>query len=366
MWVQGSRLNYATTGSIDHLDNSRLNGKGQHIGTPDTTMDCEVLVVGGGSGGCCALHHLRKQGFSRTLWRPDLQWRACGIGTDVLDISKDVNYNTVVVGTDYDTKTVSCLVRTDTGRSITLRFLILAAGSSIKRYEHQCPGKESLRGTMEITKQPCVELTVCRSLKAIYRQSFKAARESVPKSLSDYNPKLTAETTAEERDVWWEELWQQGGFNFQGELLDMTFRLRHNVKVVDVKKTRILKWTTRDIMTDDGREREHDIIVLATGYDSMTGALTGIGWKEGVWTHLGPMTRGCPNMFMLYGPQAPTALTNGPPFIEQEVEVTADFLTKLRKERVRSIEPRQSAKDHWKTIAMAAHEATLFRKCDSS
>ncbi|KZL87219.1 cyclopentanone -monooxygenase [Colletotrichum incanum] len=71
-------------------------------------------------------------------------------------------------------------------------------------------------------------------------------------------------------------------------------------------------------------------------------------------------------MFMLYGPQAPTALTNGPPFIEQEVEVTADFLTKLRKERVRSIEPRQSAKDHWKTIAMAAHEATLFRKCDSS
>ncbi|KZL87220.1 cyclopentanone -monooxygenase [Colletotrichum incanum] len=246
MWVQGSRLNYATTGSIDHLDNSRLNGKGQHIGTPDTTMDCEVLVVGGGSGGCCALHHLRKQGFSRTLWRPDLQWRACGIGTDVLahdspsgkhgktgrgrsdfldtrsfnvlDISKDVNYNTVVVGTDYDTKTVSCLVRTDTGRSITLRFLILAAGSSIKRYEHQCPGKESLRGTMTepgLKQTGYYHRSLGDGLKAIYRQSFKAARESVPKSLSDYNPKLTAETTAEERDVWWEELWQQGGFNFQ-------------------------------------------------------------------------------------------------------------------------------------------------------
>ncbi|GKT87664.1 cyclopentanone 1,2-monooxygenase [Colletotrichum tofieldiae] len=270
-----------------------------------------------------------------------------------------------------------------------------------------------------------------RSLKSIYGQLFKAARESVPGIPSDYNPKSTPETTAEERDAWWDELWQRGGFNFQsGQYTDFLLdaeanrliydfwakktraRIRNpakrailvpneqpyplstkrssleqdyyecldrdNVEVVDVKKIGICEWTTRGILTEDGSEREHDIVVLATGYDSITGALTSMGlrgkdgvdlkerWKQGVWTYLGLMARGCPNMFMVYGPQAPTALTNGPPFIEEQVEVIAEFLTKLRKERVKYIEPRQSAEEHWKAIVLAAHEATLFSKRDSS
>lgn len=47
----------------------------------------------------------------------------------------------------------------------------------------------------------------------------------------------------------------------------------------------------------------------------MTGSLTGKGlrgkdgvdmkqrWKDGVWTHLGRLVDGCPNMSMTYGPQ---------------------------------------------------------------
>ncbi|GKT56418.1 cyclopentanone 1,2-monooxygenase [Colletotrichum tofieldiae] len=515
-------------GSIDYLDNGRLNGKGLHAGASDTNMDYEVLIIGGGFGGCYALHHLRKQGFSahiveagstiggvwhwnrypgarvdseapyyqlslREVWK-DWTWTQRFPGHEelkryfrhidkVLNISKDVSYNSVVVGADFDTKTASWVVKTDTGRYITSRFLVPATGSSIKRYEPRFPRKESFRGTVvhsgawpesgidfrnkkvaiigagatgvqcvqEIAKQPGVELTVYvrninialpmqqraiseleqRSLKSIYGQLFKAARESVPGIPSDYNPKSTPETTAEERDAWWDELWQRGGFNFQsGQYTDFLLdaeanrliydfwakktraRIRNpakrailvpneqpyplstkrssleqdyyecldrdNVEVVDVKKIGICEWTTRGILTEDGSEREHDIVVLATGYDSITGALTSMGlrgkdgvdlkerWKQGVWTYLGLMARGCPNMFMVYGPQAPTALTNGPPFIEEQVEVIAEFLTKLRKERVKYIEPRQSAEEHWKAIVLAAHEATLFSKCDSS
>ncbi|KAK1988413.1 cyclopentanone 1,2-monooxygenase [Colletotrichum cereale] len=498
-------------GSIDYLDyfdSGRLSGKGLHNGAPGKNMDYDVVIVGGGFGGCYALHLLRKQGFSahiveagsaiggvwhwnsypgarvdseapyyqlsvREVWK-DWTWTERFPGHEelksyfrhidkVLDISKDVSYNTAVVGADFDTDTSRWIVKTDTGRSITSRFLISATGSSYKRYEPSFTGKESFRGTVvhsaawpqsgvdfrkkrvaiigagatgvqcvqEIAKQPGVELTVYRALKAIYGQLFKAARENVQGIPCDYNPKSTSETTAEERDAWWEEIWQRGGFNFlAGQYTDFLLdeesnrliydfwakktrsRIRNpqkrailvpdeppypfstkrnsleqdyyecldqdNVEVVDVKSSGIREWTPRGIVTEDGREREHDIIVLATGYDSMTGALTNMGlrgkdgvdlkerWKDGVWTYLGLMSRGCPNLFFVYGPQAPTALTNGPPFIEQQVEIIVDFMTKLRKEKVRSVEPRQSAVEHWKTIVLANHEATLFSKCDSS
>ncbi|GKT44500.1 baeyer-Villiger monooxygenase [Colletotrichum spaethianum] len=518
-------------GSIDHLDNGRLNGKGLSNGASDTNMDFEVLIIGGGFSGCYALHHLRKQGFSahiveagsalggvwhwnsypgarvdseapyyqlsvREAWK-DWTWTERFPGHEelksyfrhidkALDISKDVSYNTVVVGADFDTETARWIVKTNTGRTITSRFLIPATGSSMKRYEPHFPGKESFRGTVvhsaawpksgidfrnkrvaiigagatgvqcvqEIAKQPGVELTVYvrniniavpmqqramseleqRTLKAIYGHLFTAAREINPGIPYDYNPKSTAETTPEEREALWEELWQRGGFNFQtGQYTDFLLdeesnhliydfwakktraRIRNpekrailvpdkqpfpistkrssleqdyyecldqdNVEIVDVKKTRIRDWTARGIMTENGREREHDIIVLATGYDSMTGALTSMGlrgkdgvdlkerWKDGVWTYLGLMARGCPNMFMIYGPQvftrslqktgvASTALTNAPPFIEQQIEIIADFLAKLRKEK--------SAEEHWKKTILAIHEATLFRICDSS
>lgn len=88
-----------------------------------------------------------------------------------------------------------------------------------------------------------------------------------------------------------------------------------NVEVVSLGSTPITEFTDKGIRTEDGKEREFDIIVLATGYDSMTGSLTSMGltgkdginmkdrWKNGVWTHLGMLANGCPNMFMIYGPQ---------------------------------------------------------------
>lgn len=54
---------------------------------------------------------------------------------------------------------------------------------------------------------------------------------------------------------------------------------------------------------------------MATGFDVMTGSLVNMNirgrdgltfrerWRHGVFTHLGLFSSGCPDMFMIYGPQ---------------------------------------------------------------
>lgn len=90
---------------------------------------------------------------------------------------------------------------------------------------------------------------------------------------------------------------------------------RNNINIVDLKRIAILEFTEKGITCKDGVEREFDIIVLATGFDAMTGSLTNMNiqgrdgftfkerWKDGVFTYLGLCSSGCPNLFMIYGPQ---------------------------------------------------------------
>lgn len=90
-----------------------------------------------------------------------------------------------------------------------------------------------------------------------------------------------------------------------------------NVHLVDIKATPIQEITEKGIKTVD-KEWEFDYIILATGYDAMTGSIMKIDirgpsgeslpekWKEGTCTYLGMSINGFPNMFFTYGPQAPT------------------------------------------------------------
>lgn len=108
---------------------------------------------------------------------------------------------------------------------------------------------------------------------------------------------------------------------------------RDNVKLISVRENPITlitpegaqtagKWQStwntiglRLMFLVDGSLYKVDCIILATGYDSVTGSYTGMGlkdtngtdlkekWKDGVRTHLGLMVPGLPNMFMVYGPQ---------------------------------------------------------------
>lgn len=101
-----------------------------------------------------------------------------------------------------------------------------------------------------------------------------------------------------------------------------------NVDIVDINKHPIESFTEAGLrLGGEEQEREYDYVVCATGFDAFTGSLTNMGlkskdgvdikdvWSEGVRTYLGMMVAGFPNAFMVYSPQAPTALSNGPTII---------------------------------------------------
>ena len=84
---------------------------------------------------------------------------------------------------------------------------------------------------------------------------------------------------------------------------------RDNVLLVDVHETPIERITPKGIKTSD-KEYEFDVIIYATGFDAITGALTRIDirgeggqtlkdkWANGPRTYLGLQTAGFPNLFI--------------------------------------------------------------------
>lgn len=70
-------------------------------------------------------------------------------------------------------------------------------------------------------------------------------------------------------------------------------------------------------------------------------------WQDGVSTHLGMMVNGYPNMYFIYGPQAPTSFTNGPPFLEMQGEWIRDVICKQREEKLAIVEASKEAEKAW-------------------
>ncbi len=152
---------------------------------------------------------------------------------------------------------------------------------------------------------------------------------------------------------------------------------RSNVQLVNLAKTSIANFTSNGIVTSDGTLKEFDVVILATGYDAMTGSLMDLHikdkngvelqkkWEKGVYTYLGLMIDGMPNMFMVYSPQAPTALSNGPPIIEIQVDWIVDAIAKMKEEGVEAIDPQFAASDKWRSDIQAMNETTLYPTANS-
>jgi cyclohexanone monooxygenase len=118
---------------------------------------------------------------------------------------------------------------------------------------------------------------------------------------------------------------------------------RPNVTLVNLRMTPLVEITEKGLRTAD-QEYEFDSIVLATGFDAMTGALLAFPiegrdglllrdkWAAGPRTNLGVSTAGFPNMFIITGPGSPSVLSNMMVSIEQHVEWIGDCLVHLREE----------------------------------
>ncbi|WP_242623239.1 flavin-containing monooxygenase [Pseudonocardia sediminis] len=149
-----------------------------------------------------------------------------------------------------------------------------------------------------------------------------------------------------------------------------TFNSPH-VHLVDLKKTPIEAITATGVATADG-EVEVDDIVLATGFDAMTGALLSIdirgrdgrtladAWADGPVTYLGLGVAGFPNLFTITGPGSPSVLSNMLVSIEQHVDWISDCLARLERDGVTTIEPNADAQAGWVEHVAEVGQATLY------
>src|SRR5262249_51062623 len=154
-----------------------------------------------------------------------------------------------------------------------------------------------------------------------------------------------------------------------------TFNQPH-VRLVNLRKEPITSITETGIETAD-RTFEFDVIVYATGFDAMTGALVGADitgkdgltlqekWEHGPLTYLGLMTVGFPNLFMITGPGSPSVLSNMTVSIEQHVDWIADRLDYLRAHGYERIEPTSTAEAGWGQHVNDCGNITLYPTANS-
>ncbi|KAF2761307.1 FAD/NAD(P)-binding domain-containing protein [Pseudovirgaria hyperparasitica] len=301
-----------------------------------------------------------------------------------LQIRKDTAFETRVTGAEFDKKSNKWNVKTEDGRQATARYLLLATGFAAKRYFPDWKGLNTFEGIIhhssfwpeegvdvkgkrvavigtgstgiqlsqetsregatvtvfQRTPNLCLPM-VQRPLtpedqmkrKGEYPRFFEDRMKTFAGFQYDFSDKNTFDDTPEEREAFFQKLWDNGGFEFWlATYADMLYDAKANdeaynfwakktraritdpkkrdilaplkkrhafgVKrpsleqdfyeqmdkptneVVDVRETPIKRFTKTGIETYDGLHREFDIIALATGFDSVTGGMMTMGLKD--------------------------------------------------------------------------------------
>jgi len=265
------------------------------------------------------------------------------------------------------------------------------------------------------------------AIKADYPAIWQRARESFGGFPYQPTDRSALACTAAERDAVYEELWRYGGFKFLfGSFVDILFNEaanetaaefirrkiretvkdpevaealcprdypygakrppidtdyyetfnRDNVRLVDLRRDPIEEITRTGLRTA-AEHHDLDVIVFATGFDAITGALLRIEihgrdglalrdkWAHGPRTYLGLQTAGFPNLFTITGPQSPSVLSNMPVSIEQHVEWITDCIAHMRDIGASTIEPTPEAEDAWVEHTAELASLTLFSRAAS-
>jgi acetone monooxygenase len=151
--------------------------------------------------------------------------------------------------------------------------------------------------------------------------------------------------------------------------------LRPNVEAVSVRNNPIVRITPEGIQTDDGKVYELDVIVLATGFDAGTGALTRIDirgrngrslksdWGRDIRTTMGLQIHGYPNLFTAGAPLSPVAaLCNVPTCLQQQTEWITQCISYMRSRDLTVCEPTKAMEDAWVAHHDETASATLISK----
>ncbi len=154
---------------------------------------------------------------------------------------------------------------------------------------------------------------------------------------------------------------------------------RDNVTLIDLRDDPIVSVRPTGIETGRGL-RELDVIIYATGFDAMTGALSRIDvrgragvslrdfWAcEGPLSYLGLAVAGFPNLFTIQGPGSPSAAANFVAAMEQNVEWIGTCIDHLRAHGYRTIEALPDAQHEWieHATALVAPTVLVHPSCNS-
>lgn len=156
---------------------------------------------------------------------------------------------------------------------------------------------------------------------------------------------------------------------------------RNNVELVNLRRTPIERITESGIDTaaEDGAgtHRDLDVLIFATGFDAVTGAMGSLDirgrghkllrdiWSAGVRSYLGLQVAGFPNLFTVNGPGSPGVLANMILTSEDHVDWIAGAIRHLDERRLRTIEAEPDAETEWMNECARLAEQTLFPRADS-
>ncbi|WP_430334111.1 flavin-containing monooxygenase [Rhodococcus sp. ACT016] len=151
---------------------------------------------------------------------------------------------------------------------------------------------------------------------------------------------------------------------------------RDNVELVNLKAAPIVGMNESGIDTT-AAHYDLDAIVLATGFDAMTGSLEKLEivgrdgqslkakWAAGPETYLGLGIDGFPNFFNLTGPGSPSVLANMVLHSELHVDWVADAIAYLDDRGAAAIEGTPEAVTDWVEECRTRAEASLLNTANS-
>jgi cyclohexanone monooxygenase len=151
---------------------------------------------------------------------------------------------------------------------------------------------------------------------------------------------------------------------------------RGNVTLVDVKSDPIETITSTGIRTKDATY-DLDLIVLAIGFDAITGALLRVDitgrngvklreqWRDGPRTYIGMAISGFPNFFIVTGPGSPSVFSNMVTSVEQHIDWIVDCLNYLKKKGATKIEASADAQEAWVSHVNEIANRTLMPLANS-
>lgn len=149
-----------------------------------------------------------------------------------------------------------------------------------------------------------------------------------------------------------------------------------NATLVDLRETPIEHFTETGIQTTAGHH-DLDMIVLATGFDALTGAILAIdpvngkgermsdAWRDGPATYLGLAAAGFPNLFLISAAGGSSVFANMVTVGEEAIDWVAEALAWMKANGLETLEAQPAAQQEWTRHVAEVGNTSLLPRTNS-